>query len=76
MKAKFNIGDRVFYKARNRTGTIQSLINGNDPQDVLLQGYRYEVRLSDGHVWSILESSLRIKQRRKEASNEIVKTAI
>lgn len=76
MKAKFNIGDRVFYKARNRTGTIQSIINTDDPQDLLLQGYRYEVRLSDGYVWSILESSLRIKQRRKETANEIVKIAI
>lgn len=70
MKAKFNVGDRVFYKARNRTGSIQSVINADDPQDVLLQGFRYEVKLSDGYVWSILEGNLRIKEKRKVAKNE------
>ncbi len=58
---KFQAGDRVFYPARQRTGVIETVINRQDPADLRAQGARYEVRLSDGWLWSVQEKHLRAK---------------
>lgn len=58
---KFSKSDRVVDLKTKRSGTVLCVINAGDPKDVRAQGFRYEVRLSDGWVYSIPEKCLRAK---------------
>lgn len=62
---RFKVGDRVFYKAKKKTGEVIGIININDADDIENQGFRYIVNLSDKNNWSIPESSLRSNIRGK-----------
>lgn len=55
-RPKFAPGDRV-KRPRLGTGKVLSCINLNAPEDVKIQGYRYEA-LFNGQIWSIPESAL------------------
>ena len=70
---KFQLGDRVFYPAKNRTGIVIAIVNKDDWVDVAKQGLRYIIRLSDKNDWSILEKNLKLHSR-KERNNEIEET--
>lgn len=62
---RFKSGDRVYYAALGRHGTVRTLINANDPADLRQQGPRYEV--SFGHrdnLWSVRDVSLASRKPR------------
>jgi len=72
MQNRFKVGDHVFYAHLASYGTIRSIINANDSEDVSLQGFRYEVMFEKHGLYSVLEKSL---ARRKENKHENEKTA-
>lgn len=70
MKARYKKGGNVFYPYLNSYGTIRNIINADDPDDLRLQGPRYEVYFEKYGTYSITEKSL---MRRKEVKNEASK---
>lgn len=63
VRMKFKAGDRVFYPHLGSYGTVQTVINANDPSDVRAQGYRYEVSFNHGKsLWSVLGAALLVRR--------------
>ncbi len=56
--SRFKVKDAVFYSHLNAYGTIQVIINANDPDDIFEQGYRYEVFFKSIGLYSVLETNL------------------
>lgn len=52
------IGTRVFYPIKNQFGKVTSIINKDNPADKKIQGYRCEVQLDDGWIYSVREVNL------------------
>lgn len=61
---RFKPGDAVHYRSMRRDGSVRSLVNANDPEDIRLQGFRYIVEVG-GWDWSVPEASLVVRAEKK-----------
>ena len=54
---KFRVGAEVYHLSKKQYGIVVGIINKNDPEDQVAQGFRYEVKIG-GRLWSIPERGL------------------